>query len=1063
MSPLTVLILAVVPSVRAAEPAPLEFNRDIRPILSENCYYCHGQDANHREGKLRLDEFESATRDRGGYAAITPGNPDDSELIQRLLSNDEEERMPPAKSNKHVSPEQIALLRRWIAEGAVYQKHWAFTPPRRAPLPKVQAKDWPRQPIDSFVLARLEKEGLTPSPEARPETWLRRASLDLIGLPPTPAELDAFVADVARRGERAYGAAVDRLLGSPHFGERLAIDWLDAARYADTHGFNNDSSRTMWRWRDWVIASFNANLPYDRFITEQLAGDLLPAPTLDQRIATGFGRNHVINSEGGIIDEEYRVEYVADRVRTTSTAWLGLTLECAKCHDHKFDPIRQTDYYRMFAFFNNVPEFGEDGRVANAVPMIPAPTAEQQAQLAQQASALTKLDAQLNKLRTRWTWKETSRPQVEAALAQARTAVSALSRQPWLPNGAAPTGTFPGITEAAWRPDPAQPAAKIAPDQLDFTGKEGVSFSLWIRPDADNPTDVALISSLNHLGSPADTSWGKGRELRLIEGELELRLSERLPVYAIVVRTEGAGIRPESWHQVAVTYSGSKLASAVRIFVDGVEVPTRTVHDGMPGEPPKRDFLLGADNVKDGPRWRGTFDGAATYAKALDAAAVRSVFQSEALAYALADPTRLSPPPASSKPTSPVTGPISWVREALLADQASSRAAYTERAALWDQHLALRRARPTAMVMVELPQPRQAYVLTRGNYDAHGEAVTAGVPEELIAPWPKDAPHNRLGLARWLTQPQHPLTARVVVNRFWAQLFGTGLVKTLEDFGSQSEWPSHPELLDRLARDFVDGGWNVKALFRSLVLSSTYRQSSAAPAQSVSNGLIARDPENRLLARGPRLRLPAELLRDQALAVSGLLAPRLGGPSVYPYQPDKLYVGLVVGANYPGTQWPQGTGEDLYRRSLYTFWKRTVPHPAMITFDAPDREVCTVRRSRTNTPLQALALWNEPGYVEAARHLGTRMLREGGDTDDSRVAYGFRLATGRKPDATEVKVLTRTLARLRDDFAAHPDDATAFLKVGASPADASLSASDLAAAAAVASMILNLDETLTKS
>jgi hypothetical protein len=1061
VTPLAALILAAVLPARAVEPAPLEFNRDIRPILSENCYYCHGQDANHREGKLRLDEFASATRDRGGYAAITPGNPDDSELIQRLISTDEEERMPPAKSNKHISPEQIALLRRWIAEGAVYQKHWAFITPRRAPLPRVQAKTWARQPIDTFVVARLEQEGLAPSPEAKPETWLRRASLDLIGLPPSPADIDAFLADVSRRGERAYGAAVDRLLASPHFGERLAIDWLDAARYADTHGFNNDSSRTMWRWRDWVIAAFNANLPYDRFITEQLAGDLLPSPTLDQRIATGFGRNHVINSEGGIIDEEYRIEYVSDRVRTTSTAWLGLTLECAKCHDHKFDPIRQTDYYRMFAFFNNVPEFGEDGRVANAVPMIPAPTAQQQAQLAQQVAALAKLDGPLQKRRARWAWKDRLRPEVEAALVEARTAVAALPRQPWLPNGAAPVGLVPGITAAAWRLDPAQPAAKIAPEHLDFAGKDGVSFSLWIRPDADNPADVALLSSLNHLGSPADTSWGRGRELRLIDGELEMRLSERLPVYAIVVRTEGAGIRPESWHHVVVTYAGGKLASAVRVFVDGVEVPTRTLHDGMPGEPPKRDFLLGADNVKDGPRWRGIFDGAATYTKALDAASVRAVFHSEALAYALADRARLDSP-VPSRATAR-DEPIAWVREALLARDESTRAASAQRFALWDEHLTLRRARPTAMVMVELPQPRPAYVLTRGNYDAHGEAVTAGVPEELIAPWPKDAPLNRLGLARWLTQPQHPLTARVVVNRFWAQLFGTGLVKTLEDFGSQSEWPSHPELLDRLARDFVDGGWDVKAFFRSVVLSSTYRQSSAAPALSVSNGLIARDPENRLLARGPRLRLPAELLRDQALAVSGLLAPRLGGPSVYPYQPDKLYVGLVVGANYPGTQWPQGTGEDLYRRSLYTFWKRTVPHPAMITFDAPDREVCTVRRSRTNTPLQALALWNEPGYVEAARHLGTRMLREGGDTDASRVAHGFRLATGRRPEPAEVKVLTHALTRLRDDFAAHPEDAAAFLKVGASPADTVLPASDLAAAAAVASMILNLDETLTKS
>jgi mono/diheme cytochrome c family protein len=1041
-----VAALFAVAALGAAPAGKLEFNRDIRPILSENCFQCHGQDSAHREGKLRLDERENATLPRRNHVVIAPGKPDNSELIFRILSTDEEEQMPPPAANKHVTPEQAKLLRQWIAEGATYQKHWSFLPPQRSPLPAVKDARWPRAAIDHFVLARLEQENLSPAPEAAPETWLRRASFDLTGLPPTPAELDAFAEDVTRRGETAYATAVDRLLSSPHFGERLALDWLDAARYADSHGFNNDGFRTMWRWRDWVIDAFNTNKPYDQFITEQLAGDLLPHPTLEQRIATGFARNHVINSEGGIIDEEYRVEYVADRVRTLSTAWLGLTMECAKCHDHKFDPIKQTDFYRLFAFFNNVPEHGEDGRRANAVPMIPAPTREQQAVLAQQERDLAALQRQLEAA-------STPTPLAPEAIARLTQLSAAGIAPPTLHDGVAlvEQGNTPdGLTARAWLAAPGITPPKIAAAKLEFLAESGVGVAGWLNPAADNPSDVALVSSTNYDGSPADATYGRGQEIRLIDGEIEVRLSERLPVYALIVRSEGAAIRPGEWRHVAVTYDGKRAAAGVRVFVDGAEVATRARYDDFftLATSAKREFLLGADNAKDGRPFQGRLDDLRSFPRALPAAEVRALFQSVALPYALGRTRNAS---ASARETG-------WLRDVLLADAKGSAAVAAARAALWETHLALRRSLPTAMVMEELPQPRPTFVLTRGNYDAPGEPVEAGVPEELIAPWPKDAPHNRLGLAQWLTQPQHPLTARVVVNRFWAQLFGTGIVKTLEDFGSQSEWPSHPEVLDRLARDFVDGGWNVKNLFRTLVLSATYRQSStAAPA------LIARDPENRLLARGPRLRLPAELIRDQALAVSGLLTDRIGGASVYPYQPDKLYDGIVVGTVYPGSRWAQSTGENLYRRSLYTFWKRTVPHPAMRTFDAPDREVCTVRRSRTNTPLQALVLWNEPGYVEAARQLGTRMLHEGGATDDARVAFAFRLATGRRPEASETRVLATTLARLREDFSTHPEDAAALLTVGSSPVDSTLPPVELAAAASVASMILNLDETITKN
>ena len=1047
--------LFMVMSVRASEtPEKIQFNRDIRPILSENCFHCHGQDANHREAKLRLDERDDATRDRDGFFIIAPGKPDESELIARLLSKDPDEQMPPPTSNKHVTPEQTALLRRWVAEGAAYEKHWAFLAPVRAPNPKIELtsaatvqhlKSKIRNPLDTFVLARLEAEKLAPSPAAAPETWLRRVSFDLTGLPPTPAEIDAFASDVIENRESAFENAVDRLLASPHFGERQAIEWLDAARYADTHGFNNDSSRTMWRWRDWVIDAFNANLPYDRFITEQIAGDLLPQPTLEQRIATGFARNHVISSEGGIIEEEYRVEYVADRVRTLSTAWLGLTMECAKCHDHKFDPVTQRDYYRLFAFFNQTSERGEDGRVANAVPMIPAPTRAQQETLAEQTRELAALDAQLAPARTAWQWRPADPARLEPVLAAARAKIAADPGVALLPTETDPTG----IAGSAWRPDLAQPAPKVAATAFDFRAKSGLTLAFWLNPDVDIPRDVALFSAINYVGSADDSTYGRGRELRLIDGEIELRLSERYPAYAVVVRTVGAAIRPGQWRHVAVAYSGGKNAAGVRCFIDGQEQPVHVLFDGLPGEPKQAEFLLGADNAPAGSRWRGALDEARSFPRALDAAAVRARFQSEALPYAAVR--------AAAGITDAVT--LGWLRDTLLADAEPTRALSARRTVLHETHLALHRSLPTAMIMDELPEPRPTFVLDRGNYNAPGEPVTAGVPEALLStPWPVGAPHNRLGLARWLTQPDHPLTARVVVNRFWAQLFGTGLVKTLEDFGYQSEWPSHPELLDTLARDFIDGGWNTKALLKTIVLSATYRQSSAT-----TPALTARDPENRLLARGPRVRLPAELIRDQALAVSGLLTPQIGGPSVYPYQPEKLYEGIVVDAPYPSTKWGVSTGADLHRRSLYTFWKRTIPHPAMTTFDAPDREFCSVRRARTNTPLQALALWNEPGTLEAARQLGTRMVREGGTDDSARVAFAFRLATGRRPKPTETAVLTKTLTQLRSEFTANGSDAYAFVKIGASPMDPLLPPAELAAHTAIASMILSLDETITKN
>ncbi len=1001
-----------------SQAGTVSYNRDVRPILSENCFHCHGQDPKHREADLRLDERDSAVTISDGSAAIVPGDPARSAIIQRMLSKDPDEVMPPPKSHRSVTPAQVEIIRRWIAEGAEYERHWSFVPPKRAAPPALKNGKWARTDFDRFVLARLEKEGLRPSPEASPAAWLRRASLDLNGLPPTPAEVDAFESAVKSRGERAYEEAAERLLASPHFGERLAQDWLDVARYADTHGFNNDSARSMWRWRDWVIDAFNAGMPFDRFVTEQLAGDLLPGATDDQRLATAFNRNHVINSEGGIIDEEYRVEYVADRVRTTSTALLGLTAECARCHDHKYDPFSTKDYYRLFAFFNNVTEYGEDGRIANAVPLIPTPTKEQRARTRQLEEALRKAEATL------------AIQDVPKGADRRAPDVKALNGRELKPATAAKPAP---VAKGVRTPGPTVSAARISAKDVAVDTKKGTTLTLWLTPPAAPQADVALLSALDRSGSPAGVGYGNGRELRLVDGELEWIASQKYPAYATVVRTAGASLAQARPRHVAVILLGKERHEDVRLFVDGVELRTVVRHDGLTGTPAARDWNVGADGVS--PEFKGRIEGLRSYPSALTATQVADVRLTEA------------------KDRDPAGD---WTADALALGQKPEVRAALHRARA--ELLAHLRSIPTTMVMAETRQPRPAFVLVRGAYDAHGEAVTAGVPEALLAPWPEGAPKNRLGLARWFLRKDHPLTARVVVNRFWSHLFGTGIVKTVEDFGLQGEWPSHPEALDLLARDFVDGGWDVKGIFRTLVLSATYRQDSR-----VTPELLARDPENRLLARGPRFRLPAETIRDQALAASGLLTRKIGGPSVRPYQPEGLYKGIVVDAPYPSTTWEQSKGADLYRRSLYTFWKRTVPHPAMLALDAPDREFCSARRSRTNTPLQALVLWNETGSAETARKLGERMLREGGADDAARVSHGFRLLLGRRPNAQELEVTLRTLDRLRGDYAARPADVTAVLKVGESPADPSLSPAESAAYAGVAAILLSLDETLTKN
>jgi hypothetical protein len=796
---LTVASLPGGVSAQAPLGGPIDFNKQIRPILSDNCFQCHGPDEQERKAKLRLDTRQGALAPlrKGGFALVA-GTPGESRLLERVTTDDPMERMPPARTNKKLTPQQIELLRQWIDQGASYAEHWAFVTPKRPALPAVKRKDWPRNGVDHFILARLEKEGLQPSPPADPVTLIRRLTLDLTGLPPTPAEVDAFLREYGanakpQAADTAVAALVDRLLNSAHYGERMTVDWLDAARFADTHGYHIDSGRDMTRWREWVIDAFNNNMPFDRFTIEQLAGDLLPGATVAQKIASGFNRNHMINFEGGAIPEEYHNAYIVDRVNTTSTVWLGLTMTCAQCHDHKYDPISQKEFYQLYAFFNNVPENGLDGSKGNAAPLLPAPTREQQRRLSAYDSLLKTL--------------------------------------------------------------------------------------------AEQPTDEQIKAE------------------------------------------------------------------------------------------------------------------------------------------------------------------IAAVRQAK---------------ATLDKSMA------TAMVMQEMPAPRETFVRIRGEYNKKGDKVVAGTPA-FLPPLPKGGAASRLDFAKWLVTPEQPLTSRVIVNRYWQMFFGTGIVKSVEDFGSQSDAPSHPELLDWLAMEFQQPSaagsgarqpWSVKEFVRMLVTSAAYRQSSV-----VSKEHLAKDSENRLYARGPRFRLQAEFIRDQALAVSGLLNREIGGGSVSPYQPEGLWKELTErtdSKNWTAQFFVLSKGKDLYRRTMYTFWKRTSPPPQLVTFDAPDRETCTVRRSRTNTPLQALILMNDPTYVEASRKLAERLVREAKTTDE-RITLAFRLTTARTPNEREMTVLRGVFDKQLQRYRADAPAAAKLLTVGQAPRDERLDAAEVAAWTIVANVVLNLDETVTKS
>ncbi len=1020
-------------AIEVAAADRLEFNRDVRTILSDKCFACHGPDEAARQAGLRLDVRESALQPAdSGAIAIVPEKPAESALVKRIFSTDPAEVMPPPDSNKQLSVAERELLQRWISEGADYAEHWSFVALARPVVPATHDQAWPRNDLDRFILARLEAAGLKPSSEASREMLIRRVTFDLTGLPPTPRAVDAFLADTS---PEAYEKVVDRLLASPQFGERMALDWLDAARYADTHGYHIDSARDMTKWREYVIDAFNHNKPFDQFIVEQLAGDLLPGATIEQKIASGFNRNHMINFEGGAIPEEYHAAYIVDRVNTFGTVFLGLTMGCAQCHDHKYDPISQKEYYGLYAFFHNVPEKGLDGKDGNAAPVISLPTEQQARQLellrsriAAREAALSAASPELDAEQTRWEqaltvggpeWRPLTITGDHAAVLQS--------------SGGA---TVDPQTDGAWRLSGTNPAQDTYTVAFNSGDKPITGVRLEVLPIDDAPGKLVGRSANGNLvltdvrghvqvdDSPA--------ALRFRSASADFSQKDFLPAQAIDADPKsGWAIYPEvsKPHAIAFELDEPVAASGQVQLIFDFQSP-------FAGHQPGRIRV-----------------------SVTDSAAVHGV-------ETLPRGTRLIVQKPAGKRTEADRDALrSYFRSEIAR---GGRPIAEELAKLKAEVAAIEKTVPTAMVMSEMPTPRDTFVLMRGEYDKKGEQVTAHTPA-VLPPLPEAFPSNRLGLARWLIAPEHPLTARVAVNRYWQMFFGRGLVETADDFGSQGARPTHPELLDWLAWEFTHASesnptqtaWDIKGLVRTIVTSATYRQNSA-----VTPELLTKDSENLLLARGPRFRLQAEFIRDQALAVSGLLSDRIGGESVSPYQPAGLWEELMSredGQRFTAQTYEQSHGADLYRRTMYTFWKRTCPPPTLATFDAPDREICTVSRARTNTPLQALVLLNDPTYIEASRKLAERILKEGGESAEARIDFLFRLATARRPTDREHAIL---MALLRDQERKYREDQPAaekLLAVGESPRDPKYPADQLAAWTTMASAVLNLDEAVTRN
>lgn len=969
----------------AAAPAKVKFNRDVRPILSDKCFFCHGPDPKKREADLRLDVRDEALAAK----AFVPGKAEASELIQRILTTDEDDHMPPAKSKLgDLTPAELATLKQWINEGAEYEAHWSFIP--------LKPDATKGQSIDRIVSAGLAERGLKLQPEAPPETLIRRLSFDITGLPPTPEEVAAFVAEHQFDSASSIEHLATRLLASSRYGERMAADWLDLARYADSYGFQVDRDREVWPWRDWVVKAFNDNLRFDQFITWQLAGDLLPNPTDEQVLATAFNRLHQQESEGGSVEEEYRVEYIADRVQTVATAFLGLTFECARCHDHKFDPIAQKDYYGLFSMLQNIDEAGlysffTPSPPTPAMMLMDPPTKVKMKLLENRVAALSgpegtarrtielkaAIPASLEGQLAHFTFDELKgRKLADALSTDVKNAATLKGENKLVPGRIGSAVEFTG-DDAVDTP------------LGNFKRHEPFSVSLWLKtPDVK---DRAVVFHRSRAWTDAAS---RGYELLIEGGKLKWSLIHFWPGNAISIRAKKP-LKVNEWTQVIVTYDGSSRASGLHLYVNGQLAEVEVIRDGLT----KTIQGGGGDNISLGERFRdrgfkgGMIDDFRVFGRDMSGDVPPSVELNKAR----------------------------------------------------QEFHALQDAQREIMVMREMAKPKKAYVLTRGEYDKRAEEVGPATPA-VLPPFPEGAPKNRLGYAQWLTAPDHPLTSRVTVNRVWNSMFGRGLVKTTEDFGSQGERPLYPELLDYLALRFIQSGWDMKALIKEIVLSQVYRQQSIADAKTMAD-----DPENQWLARGPRFRLPAEMIRDNALAASGLLKLSMGGPPVYPYEMTEAF--KPVGP---------GTGDAVYRRSLYTHWRRTSPPPAMVAFDAPRRAVCISKRERTDSPLQVLILLNGVQYVEAARVLGEKLHLEVKGELPKMIEAGFLRCLSRKPDAKEIQICTQLYQEQLAHFKAQPEEAGDMLKTGNAKRAVSIPAPEAAAAAVLGQALLNHDECVVK-
>ena len=1025
---------------------PIQFNRDVRPILSDKCFFCHGPDAAKREADLRLDVREDAL----SANAFVPGKPEQSELIKRIKSHDPDERMPPPASKiEPLTVQEVAILEQWIQQEAIYEGHWSFLSLRPVVLPDNQAN---QHPIDAIVQDALSKRGLTQQPTADRGTLIRRLSFDITGLPPTPAEIADFLNDST---PNSYERVVDRLLESAAYGERMAADWLDVARYADSYGFQVDRERDMWAWRDWVVRAFNHNLPFDDFIKFQIAGDLIPNATDDQILATAFNRLHQQESEGGSVEEEYRVEYVCDRVQTFATAFLGLTFECARCHDHKFDPITQKEYYQLFSMFQNIDEAGLYSYFTRSPP---TPTL-----WLNDANAKEKLASLKGVVTERELRQQSLKPSLRLAFVEwLKTRDSSsnnANNQMLLTEGLSKNELGRFSFDAA---NGDKLANEIKPDKpallrgenrvvagkfnnaIEFTGDDPVdlpignfarhepfSVSLWLKTPDEKERAVIF-----HRSRAWTDAASRGYELLIENGRLKWSLIHFWPGNAISIATQDK-VPLNTWIHVVVTSDGSSRVEGLAIFVDGKSANSIVVKDKLTKEITGGggDSIALAERFRDRGFKGGLVDEFRVFDRQLTPLESLYLFDENAATELLTK--------SSTEMSEPVredlfkyfltTQNTEW--KAQLGELQSAHGEYNKQADGTEE----------IMVMRELPEPKKAFTLVRGEYNQPRDEVFAGTPEAL-SPFPPGAPQNRLGLAQWLTEPQHPLTARVTVNRIWQNLFGRGLVRTSEDFGSQGSRPLYPELLDWLASNLIANRWDMKELLKTMVMSKTYQQKSIADER-----IMADDPDNEWLARGPRFRLPAEMIRDNVLSVSGLLNRKMGGPPVNPYEMAESFKPVKTNSD-----------DTVYRRSLYTNWRRTGPPPAMVAFDAPRRQVCTAKRERTDSPLQALILLNGIQYVEAARVCGEKLYRDNQGDVSKMIENGCRLCLSQSPSPKETEILGRLYREQLEHFRAHPSDVDLLLKIGNAPRDNEIPGPEAAAATILAQALLNHDFCVVK-